>query len=47
LELAAIQHQVATELGRSVGSLTMIVKSAHIYDSDASYMASVLTTYDG
>ena len=47
LELAAIQHQVATELDRSVGSLTMIVKSSHIYDSDASYMASVLTAYDG
>ena len=42
LELAAIQRQVAAELERSVGSLTMIIKSAHIYDSDASYMMSVL-----
>ena len=35
LELAAIQYQVATALERSAGSLTMIVKSAHVYDSDA------------
>jgi thymidylate synthase len=42
LELAAIQRQVAVELGRTVGSLTMIVKSAHVYDSDAAYMTSVL-----
>ena len=31
LELAVIQHQVARELETSVGSLTMIVKSAHVY----------------
>jgi thymidylate synthase len=42
LELAALQHQVAAELECSVGSLTMIVKSAHVYDSDAVYMTSVL-----
>ncbi len=42
LELAAIQRQVAVELERTVGSLTMIVKSAHVYDSDAAYMTSVL-----
>ena len=42
LELAAIQHEVAGELGRAVGSLTMIVKSAHVYERDAPYMSSVL-----
>jgi thymidylate synthase len=42
LELAAIQHQVAAELEQRVGSLTMIVKSAHVYDSDALFMDSVL-----
>src|ERR1019366_4653729 len=42
LELAAIQRQVAVELERTVGSLTMIVKSAHVYDSDVTYMTSVL-----
>jgi thymidylate synthase len=45
LELAVIQHQVATEIGRTVGPLTMIVKSAHVYDSDADSMTSVLTNF--
>jgi thymidylate synthase len=45
LELAVIQQQVATELDRSVGTLTMIVKSAHVYDSDAAYMTSVLANF--
>ena len=47
LELAAIQHQVATELDQSVGSLTMIVKSAHVYDSDAAFMDTVLESTSG
>jgi thymidylate synthase len=47
LELATIQHQVARELDRAVGSLTMIVKSAHVYDTDAEYMTSVLNSFDG
>src|SRR5580692_4471443 len=42
LELAIIQDQVATELDRPVGPLTMIVKSSHVYDSDTGYMNSVL-----
>jgi thymidylate synthase len=46
LELAAIQHQVVSELECVVGSLTMIVKSAHVYDSDAAYMKSVLENFD-
>jgi thymidylate synthase len=45
LELAVIQHQIASELECSVGSLTMIVKSAHVYDSDAAYMTSVLENF--
>jgi thymidylate synthase len=45
LELAVIQHQVATELDRPVGSLTMIVKSSHVYDSDANYVLSVLENF--
>jgi thymidylate synthase len=44
LELAAIQHQVAAEIDQPVGSLTMIVKSSHIYDSDAAFMDSVLAS---
>jgi thymidylate synthase len=47
LELAAIQHQVAGELDRSVGALTMIVKSSHVYDTDAQYMSSVLEKISG
>jgi thymidylate synthase len=45
LELAVIQHQVAGDLERAVGTLTMIVKSAHVYDSDAAYMTSVLANF--
>jgi thymidylate synthase len=45
LELAVIQEQVASELDRAVGSLTMIVKSAHVYDSDAAYVTSVLANF--
>jgi thymidylate synthase len=44
LELAVIQHDVATALERPVGSLTMIVKSAHVYASDTTYMSSVLAS---
>ncbi len=46
LELAVIQHHVAADLGRAVGSLTMIVKSAHVYDIDADYMTSVLENFN-
>jgi len=45
LELAVIQHQVAAELDRAVGPLTMIVKSAHVYDSDVAYMSVVLDNF--
>ena len=42
LELAEIQQQVALTLDSPVGSLVMLVKSAHVYDSDVAYMSSVL-----
>jgi thymidylate synthase len=42
VELASIQEEVAKELAVDVGSLTMIVKSAHIYDAELAYMTSVL-----
>ncbi|MGB8196450.1 MAG: thymidylate synthase [Acidimicrobiales bacterium] len=45
LELAVIHDQVASELGCPAGSLTMIVKSAHVYDSDAAYVMSVLENF--
>jgi thymidylate synthase len=47
LELAVIQHQVAADLACAVGPLTMIVKSAHVYDSDATNVSSVLANFVG
>ena len=42
VQLAAIQAEVAASLGRSVGTLDFVVKSAHIYDSEFEYMRGVL-----
>jgi thymidylate synthase len=42
VELASIQHGVAKQMGAEIGALTMIVKSAHVYDSELAYMTSVL-----
>jgi thymidylate synthase len=43
VELACIQEHVADAVGVSVGSLTMIVKSAHVYQSELAYVRDVLT----
>jgi thymidylate synthase len=43
VELASLQEEVARNVGSPVGTLTMIIKSAHIYDSDVEYMRGVLT----
>jgi thymidylate synthase len=42
VQLAELQRHVAARLGRRVGRLTFIVKSAHVYDTDAAWMRSVL-----
>ncbi len=42
VQLAELQHDVATRLHRPVGRLTFIVKSAHIYDTEASWMRQAL-----
>jgi thymidylate synthase len=42
VELAALQHQVADALGRPVGRLLMIVKSAHVYETESRYVREVL-----
>jgi len=42
VQLADIQARVAGELGRPVGSLTFIVKSAHVYETEFTYMRAVL-----
>jgi thymidylate synthase len=43
VELASLQEEVARTLQAPLGPLTMIIKSAHIYDSDVEYMRGVLT----
>jgi thymidylate synthase len=42
VELAALQRQVAGEVGASVGSLTMTVKSAHVYETELELMRDIL-----
>jgi thymidylate synthase len=42
VELAWLQHHVARELGRLVGRLLMVVKSAHVYQTESGYVRGVL-----
>jgi thymidylate synthase len=42
VQLAAIQRDVAVRLARPLGSLSFIVKSAHVYDTERDYMDRVL-----
>lgn len=42
VQLAELQREVAAGLGRPVGRLTMIVKSAHVYDTERDWMRTVL-----
>jgi thymidylate synthase len=42
VELASLQRHVADELGVPVGRLLMMIKSAHVYASDLSYIEEVL-----
>jgi thymidylate synthase len=42
VELAYLQEHVAVALSVNVGTLTFIVKSAHIYESDVNEMSDVL-----
>jgi len=46
VELAYLQERVAKEISCEIGSLTMIVKSAHVYESDVVLMNSVLALVD-
>ena len=43
-ELAALQERVAADLGVAVGSLTMAVKSAHIYATELDLMRRVVAS---
>ena len=42
VQLAELQQQVAARLGRTVGRLTFVVKSAHVYDTDQPFMRRAL-----
>jgi len=42
VELAAVQQRVAMALGAPVGHLVMLVKSAHIYDTERDAMATLV-----
>jgi thymidylate synthase len=41
-ELAALQRHVAGQLARPAGRLIMTVKSAHVYETERSYVLGVL-----
>jgi thymidylate synthase len=47
VELAALQSRVATGLGVGVGTLTMTVKSAHIYETELGLMQSIVAATQG
>lgn len=42
VQLAELQRQVANRLARPIGCLTFVVKSAHIYDTEAAFMRGAL-----
>jgi thymidylate synthase len=42
VELAALQARVASDLGAGVGTLTMTVKSAHIYETELGLMRRII-----
>jgi thymidylate synthase len=42
VELASILEGVTDELDALLGTLTMSVKSAHVYETDVDYMSAVL-----
>jgi thymidylate synthase len=46
VELASLQRHVADALGVPVGRLMMIVKSAHVYETELEYVTSVLANAD-
>ena len=46
VELATLQELVATALGRPVGRLIMVVKSAHVYATEVSYLRKVLAAQE-
>ncbi len=47
VELASLQQHVAGELGRPAGRLLMMVKSAHVYETERTYLQGVLSEAAG
>jgi thymidylate synthase len=47
IELAALQSRVAGELGVGTGTLTMTVKSAHIYQTELGLMRKIVAATQG
>jgi thymidylate synthase len=47
VELASLQQHVAGQLARPAGRLLMVVKSAHVYETERAYLVSVLAGDDG
>src|SRR6267143_922833 len=47
IELAALQARVAGELGVGMGTLTMTVKPAHIYQTELELMRRIIATAQG
>jgi thymidylate synthase len=47
VELAALQTRVASDLGVGVGTLTMTVKSAHIYQTELGAMRYIIAAAQG
>src|SRR6266581_297983 len=47
VELAALQTRVAGELGVGMGTLTMTVKSAHIYQTELELMRGIIAAEQG
>jgi thymidylate synthase len=47
VELAALQTRVARDLGVGIGTLTMTVKSAHIYQTELGLMRRIIAATQG
>ena len=46
VELASLQHHVAGQLGHPVGRLLLVVKSAHVYQTERDFVQDVLARQD-
>ena len=47
VDYAALQQHVTGKLNRPAGRLLMVVKSAHMYETECRYLLGVLAAEDG